>query len=120
MMSLHLIFFLFLEVAIFSETLFGVLYWHDIMPMQYNTYKVIDVMLNIAVAVANFCTNAWIAYLMISFCDPDEIGKSKGLFKRLLSFQKRRERNDVLFDSLIENSYGDETEELTEEQIRSA
>jgi len=87
-MSLHMIFFILEEGAIFLETIFGMLYWHGVISMEYNTYKLIDLLLNILVASANFCTNAWIAYLMISFCNPEEIRRSKSLFRRLATLAR--------------------------------
>ncbi len=113
MMTLHMIFFTVEELAIFSETLFGTLYWHNVIKVEYNTYKLIDLLLNIFVASANFCTNAWIAYLMISFCNPEEIGRSKSLFRTLARLSNRRKRNDIIFEALIEES--EEEEELSDE-----
>ena len=112
-MTLHMIFFTVEELAIFSETLFGTLYWHNVIKVEYNTYKLIDLLLNIFVASANFCTNAWIAYLMISFCNPEEIGRSKSLFRTLARLSNRRKRNDIIFEALIEES--EEEEELSDE-----
>lgn len=114
MMTLHMIFFTVEELAIFSETLFGTLYWHDVIDVEYNTYKLIDLLLNIFVASANFCTSAWVAYLMISFCNPEEIGRSKSLFRTLARLSKRRERKDIIFEALIEESE-EEEEELSDE-----
>lgn len=54
MMTLHLYFFLAEEIAIFAETFFSIMYWHGVLKIDYNTYKVISVMLNILVALADF------------------------------------------------------------------
>jgi hypothetical protein len=103
MMTLHMVFFVTEEVAILLETLWGVLYYQGAINMEHNTFKTIDLLLNMFVASANFCTNAWVAYLMISFCNPEEIGKSKSLFRRLSNLARKRERKDVIFESLIED-----------------
>lgn len=102
MMTLHMVFFVTEEVAILLETLWGILYYQDVISMEHNTFKLIDLLLNMFVASANFCTNAWIAYLMISFCNPDEIRKSKSLFRKLAKLARKRERKDVIFEILIE------------------
>ena len=85
------------------ETLWGILYYQDVISMEHNTFKLIDLLLNMFVASANFCTNAWVAYLMISFCNPEEIGKSKSLFRTLAKLARKRERKDVIFERLIED-----------------
>jgi len=95
-MRLHMIFFILEEVAIFQETLFGRLYWSKAISMEYNTYKLIDLWMNILVAITSFCTNSWVAYLMISFCNPEEITKSKNLFRILASLARMKGSSSTL------------------------